>query len=91
MVMLIPVSSAKAQNACGQIIEPARVGEAESYCSDIYDRMLDYREQRIEFRKNLDKRRKKFAEPVVEARKRYEQDLADLNARRTHEDDVTAR
>lgn len=82
---------ANAQDSCGQSIEADSAGEAIESCDEIYDRQFEYRKSRIEFRKSLDERRKQYAEPMMESRKRYDKKLADLNNERNHDNDVISK
>ena len=87
----IAIPTAQAQEACGQVIDMNEIGEPEAYCSNIHQRLLKYREERIEYRKKMDNRREEFFKPQLEAREEYEKALADLNKERTHENDVVAK
>ncbi|MFK7839460.1 MAG: hypothetical protein AB8B83_03940 [Bdellovibrionales bacterium] len=82
---------ANAQDSCGQSIDTDSAGEAIDSCNEIYDRQFEYRKSRIEFRKAIDERRKQYAEPMIESRKRYDKKLADLNNERNHDNDLVAK
>jgi len=85
------IPTSHAQEACGQVIDMNEMGEPEEYCSNLHERRLEYRKQRIEFREKLDDRREKFIAPQLETSKNYEKALADLNKERSEKNDVASR
>lgn len=46
---------------------------------NIYDRQLEYREERITFRQRLNARQESFADPRQSAQNRYDINMVDLN------------
>ena len=89
LIMLTPLT-AKAEQSCEKPIEQDDLYiPVPGYCN-VYDRQLAYREERIEFRKKIEERRKEFIKPQVEAEADYARKWEALNARRNHDDDITS-
>ena len=93
LVALTPLLNAQAEEACGkpdQPVENLKIGEAGAHCN-IYARQFEYRKNRLEFREQLEERRKDYLEPQVKTIKKHEKDMAALNEKRSHGNDVTAK
>lgn len=91
VAILFPIAAQAEMSSCSKPIEAYDTKQpVPGYCN-VYDRQLAYREERLKFREMIEARRAEFIKPQLEAEADYAQKLQALHARRSHENDVTAK
>ncbi len=91
VAILFPLTANAQKMSCSKPIDVYDTKQpVPGYCN-VYDRQLAYREERLKFRQMIEDRRTEFIKPQLEAEKDYAQKLEALHARRSHENDITAK
>ena len=76
LALFAPISGAFAQSGkmCGQAISGTVPESGDGFC-DIYARQIDYRKSAKDFRESLDKRRKSYEQPRIDAINNYRDNM----------------